>query len=435
VGLVLSGGGGKGAYQIGCWEGLRHAGFTEYTVISGTSVGALNAALIAMGDVDHAKNVWANLSEPQVLLTTSLRKLFVAVIVAITIGVVTLLELCLGAAFVFAVAWLLPAVVLTASSYKLVDGHETYDTGPIGTWITTHRWAAFGLGCYEVALVIALIFTLLDKSVLFGIGRLRAHAKPVALSVGRRLWFGSNSPLKRLIAKNVSLQALREAGAKVFATIAVETTVIDPYIANWFLKDGPDPQRPWRGQIQKLLSEPASWLKIVAEPVEISALETDEAMVEALSASAQLPLVFQPGKWVGKLSFDGRLAENTPVWPALEHCDLVFIVYLNPSVPPLDVVKSRVADMFYSAELLRMTPEEAQSVYSALRAKGKFEAPIPPVQYEKKRIILVAPSQPLGSTVDFSGGARVEGLMALGRQDMERALETAGIPSIETPWT
>ena len=44
TGLVFSGGGGKGAYQIGVWKALREYGI-EADCVAGTSVGALNGAL------------------------------------------------------------------------------------------------------------------------------------------------------------------------------------------------------------------------------------------------------------------------------------------------------------------------------------------------------------------------------------------------------
>ena len=47
-GLVLDGGGARGAYQIGAWKALREAG-VKIEAVAGTSVGALNGALICMG--------------------------------------------------------------------------------------------------------------------------------------------------------------------------------------------------------------------------------------------------------------------------------------------------------------------------------------------------------------------------------------------------
>ena len=50
LGLVLSGGGARGAFQVGVYERLRaHGRFGRPAIISGTSAGAINAALIAAG--------------------------------------------------------------------------------------------------------------------------------------------------------------------------------------------------------------------------------------------------------------------------------------------------------------------------------------------------------------------------------------------------
>lgn len=56
-GLVLDGGGARGAYQIGAWKALTEAG-VKVCAVSGTSVGALNGALICMGDVEKAEKIW-----------------------------------------------------------------------------------------------------------------------------------------------------------------------------------------------------------------------------------------------------------------------------------------------------------------------------------------------------------------------------------------
>lgn len=65
-GIVLEGGGAKGAYQIGVWRA-----FIEYGVkikgISGVSVGALNGALICMGNYEKAKSLWENITYSQVM--------------------------------------------------------------------------------------------------------------------------------------------------------------------------------------------------------------------------------------------------------------------------------------------------------------------------------------------------------------------------------
>lgn len=62
TGLVLCGGGGRGAYQVGVWQALRERGLDRYIVgVSGASVGALNAALFACGDLPLAEKIWTSL--------------------------------------------------------------------------------------------------------------------------------------------------------------------------------------------------------------------------------------------------------------------------------------------------------------------------------------------------------------------------------------
>ena len=65
-GLVLEGGGAKGAYQIGAWRALRENG-VKITGVSGTSVGALNGGMICMDDVDHAYEIWENISYSKIM--------------------------------------------------------------------------------------------------------------------------------------------------------------------------------------------------------------------------------------------------------------------------------------------------------------------------------------------------------------------------------
>lgn len=59
-GVVLEGGGAKGAYQIGVWKALIKNNI-KIKGVAGVSVGALNAALIAMGNYELAENIWTNI--------------------------------------------------------------------------------------------------------------------------------------------------------------------------------------------------------------------------------------------------------------------------------------------------------------------------------------------------------------------------------------
>ncbi len=59
LGIVLSGGGARGAYQIGVWRALRELGCEkEIAVATGSSVGALNAAMFVQGNLERAEAMW-----------------------------------------------------------------------------------------------------------------------------------------------------------------------------------------------------------------------------------------------------------------------------------------------------------------------------------------------------------------------------------------
>ncbi len=64
--IALEGGGARGAYQIGAWKALEEAG-VRYNAVSGSSVGALNGALMAMRDLPRAEEIWSNITFSQVM--------------------------------------------------------------------------------------------------------------------------------------------------------------------------------------------------------------------------------------------------------------------------------------------------------------------------------------------------------------------------------
>jgi len=64
--LVFSGGGAKGAYEVGVWKALREAGIDRQVGgISGSSIGALNALFFALGDYESAEELWLSLSDSE----------------------------------------------------------------------------------------------------------------------------------------------------------------------------------------------------------------------------------------------------------------------------------------------------------------------------------------------------------------------------------
>lgn len=71
TGLVLSGGGAKGAFQAGAIQQLTKQGF-EFDSVAGVSVGALNGVMVASNQIDRMINIWETITEGQVLKKRSI---------------------------------------------------------------------------------------------------------------------------------------------------------------------------------------------------------------------------------------------------------------------------------------------------------------------------------------------------------------------------
>ncbi|TJX67828.1 patatin-like phospholipase family protein [Soehngenia saccharolytica] len=65
-GVVLEGGGAKGAYHIGAYKAILENEF-DIGAIVGTSVGAINGAMIAQGDFDKAYELWENVNYTDII--------------------------------------------------------------------------------------------------------------------------------------------------------------------------------------------------------------------------------------------------------------------------------------------------------------------------------------------------------------------------------
>ena len=60
-GLVLAGGGAKGAYQLGAWKAMREIGVT-FNAVAGVSIGSINGALVVQNDYLAAERLWQSIS-------------------------------------------------------------------------------------------------------------------------------------------------------------------------------------------------------------------------------------------------------------------------------------------------------------------------------------------------------------------------------------
>lgn len=67
IGIVLCGGGAMGAFEIGAWRFLKEINF-HYDIVTGTSIGALNGALMVLDDYQKALEIWERIDVDQVMV-------------------------------------------------------------------------------------------------------------------------------------------------------------------------------------------------------------------------------------------------------------------------------------------------------------------------------------------------------------------------------
>ncbi len=66
--LVLGGGGSRGAYEVGVWQGLRELGI-QIDLVTGTSVGAINGAIVAQNTFELAESLWKEIDTSMIFDT------------------------------------------------------------------------------------------------------------------------------------------------------------------------------------------------------------------------------------------------------------------------------------------------------------------------------------------------------------------------------
>jgi predicted acylesterase/phospholipase RssA len=81
--VVLCGGGGKGAYQIGCLQAFADHGMA-FSMILGSSIGAINGAFFLANGLDESMKLW--MAPPKRVLKVTLTTFLVAALRFLSIG-------------------------------------------------------------------------------------------------------------------------------------------------------------------------------------------------------------------------------------------------------------------------------------------------------------------------------------------------------------
>jgi predicted acylesterase/phospholipase RssA len=320
IGLVLSGGGAKCAYQIGALSCLRDLRVDNFDYVAGSSAGAINALAISTCRVEAAVRFWERLGYRNVLRISP--RSLVAVIGYLLAGIlignnrVLMMYVRLGLSVLFVIIGLLtrPAILwifVTAALFNLL---RTFNR-------TQRRGYRLGQLGWRIARSVHPAASLAEQD------KLRRTLER----------FFDGDDLSRIHTR-----------PRTFVTLGIE--------AGWFDPDAPtfEIEKPVRRNDPDLhfnIERPSLRRGYVADYADIG----DDAVSQVLPSvltSAALPAVFRHVEDERGLQTDGGLADNVPITPVLsEDIDLVVVINVDASVPSTEALLDRARVARYRRQL------------------------------------------------------------------------------------
>ena len=280
LGIALSGGGGKGAYQVGVLRVLRAAG-VQPDIIAGTSVGAINATLLCLDDVEAAADFWSNVSFWQVAKV--------------------------GVANLAAAPLLLFALITAGSSDDIDERMRRRILVRYYAWLLPVNILSVYLGSPWLGVVASVV----GCATVVTLGYL---ADSLVGRLGLALL--NNAPLAAQIHATAPPARLRAARTPLYVTVAARRRIIDPGSPHWL-----DRRRrilmarqPYVPEYRRLQDE----------------REGDIARL--VLQSAAIPFGVFPLRRIGRSGYvDGGVADNVPIQPLIDAgCTRIIVVHLNP---------------------------------------------------------------------------------------------------------
>jgi len=289
--LVLSGGGGKGAYEAGCLLALWDCGLRNFQAVAGTSVGGLNAALFKRMLLDEDRSVvlrvWSSLSFSRVLRGNP--RTIVKLLLYIPISILSLTTM--------------PKLKRSHEGNLSIEMERGWD------WIyqIVGAYIAFVVPVFTgvaalIVIALGLGYLLADT----GISQSTANRILLACIVmipilcrwaSRRLGLADNAPLRQTVG-SIYDEALREGDPEVICTLAT----VFPGLTK---------------------SSHASYPTLAKA-------RTKEEAIDLLVQTAALPEVFPMKKLHDYDYVDGGVEDNIPilgVYPIQP--ERVFVIYLD----------------------------------------------------------------------------------------------------------
>jgi predicted acylesterase/phospholipase RssA len=280
IGLVLAGGGAKGAYQVGVLRALDEAGIRP-AVIAGTSIGAFNAVLTLINSQER-EAIWQNLATSH----------FSRARWSITL---------LAIAIRLAKFWVF--VVRSPDRYKL-----PFISSLFARTLSPSRGIALFFLFFTCGLILAIKFGFLadgtppSKSLLlvllFGVLGLFLALDMIVLFIDRLETRGLSgiTGLANIVRNSIPWERLKSSEVQIFVTLGTKV--------------------------------PGSFVW-APEYVRVNALNNLEAFRVFVSTMA-LPLIFSKVVVNGVAYYDGGMGDNTPIFALAKlDCDRIYVVHLN----------------------------------------------------------------------------------------------------------
>lgn len=390
IGLVLSGGGAKGAYHIGCLKALRAKGLDRFDAVAGSSVGAINAVIVGSGRLDAAERAWRSLRASDV--------------VGLRFKAIARLP-----------GWIIAALGSEFSPFKLT---RLSDRNGRSHWVHPAACAALALlvwwsrgvlpaGVAHWAGILAAVPLLLSVLTLA-----QRFMRPIFLQPV----FTTSAPLACTLTNMISdddVQTLRATGVPTYGVLSQHAPGV------------PGADR-WGGWVPRYFRIDRA----------TDAAELRRALVEGSAVPG-----FLEGGWLdGRRVLDGAWTDNVPAAPLLfggHELDVIIVVYLKRVVRHTHrpnslcaVAELLIRDAFSALRPRASLDTWARTRWQAYRSSGAATPDVPVAAVGDRRmpqILAIAPSRRIGNfftgTLWFSRAKSAE-LIDLGERDTLAALES-----------
>lgn len=459
IGLVLSGGGARGAYEVGVLLALQDAKLPTH-IIAATSIGSINASSYAahsdsvVGNAESLVESWSDLSPPVVGIDWSRYVFILSGLIAATAGVGNLIRQAMTEQGIFVhvmepkLTWLALAVlgVIVLFFYDELPylGHVLKSKFRKQNWnpdkpklIKSTIANALIVTCAIFFLVVAHVH--LEAGELFEADVQMTFLLAAAAAMTAALGYGLRKPLNaishrflraplrtglfpnyertRFLKERIGAHVLKISPIRVIMTAADVTTGTERCFTN--------------AEHSELLRDPGVNAEFVLKETQPA-----EDMLMAVIASSAFPIVYETVPMGGDLWTDGGIVSNQPIRPAIRlGADVLFLVFTEPRSQTRSEIKTfldlgvRSIDILMSQNLktdlkiLSSVNDLCEHYASGMGLRPEqVQLNVGPKKYRYMKAFTIAPETVLPATVlDFDGHITAPAILQ-GYKDGQKAV-------------